>query len=912
MTRSINRETDMNDQEGGRTLDGEYIDFDDVKTVLLDRVDVSKYIKKDGTFNKNAYKMISGEFNFTNKADKMGDLTLKMNTPFTEYVVGRILFDDTFDEINMISPFVATFANIRNYRQLPFFLSFQEYYLNTIKFINPQSIKRDGRRKGNPIIAFLNPITSKTMYVDKVAYKKMYKNIKIKQITYKKLSKHTQTDYDIIDNCAIDFLKTLKIGVDDVENILNRKVSNDLNYEDISNVLQHNNIGCKFLTVFDDVLINNGLPIKYIFKLHNEHLYIINDENIKYTRPIVIKNIDGIEKYKNRLLIVESQELFKELKTYIKNDYSLIEYNDREITFKNNKICFNPMYTDDKIMLQSNKSKCKTVYNFINNNLNFLGYMSNIDDNIFRKCNKIRLFKTDKINNVQYDMNKAYKSILLNKSVVYPIPNINDNWRDYGGKLCGHGFYYCELNSYDKILGKYDDIYFYDEVVELKKYNRIKKIKYEFVTVDKIKLCDDQIKFIDDLSNDLSRRFIGWLQKSLSSTTKKYDDVTENEGAAMCNFYGPECTYFNNKNKIEVYKSYTRKQTGLLVNILIKGLTNIKLFNFNNEFIKLNPTAILNSIKTDSLGYLCDNVITPNIYISDKIGDFKNETPSTKCIKNYEYNYIPTIPTIQKLKINTLCEKSLNEYLNNNYNLLIDGIFGCGKTSVIIPQIEKILDESNKKYIKATITNEACKLIDGHTLFSLFSKKSDYELISYFDGYDYLIIDERTLIDQKTYKYLEFIKTNTKIKFILIGDDNQLKNKFVDYSYKDSKFIMSIVDDNVIKLSNETKRCDEELKKHLAYIMDKKNSLGEKRKYVLSNFNVVHDPTTDMNLSFYATTRDKIKSTGKRCDTIMNNQGSTIDEPFTIYDFNFMKSDDVIITALSRATKCEYINIYKK
>jgi hypothetical protein len=906
----IRRGTNDNNQTDGTDEYGDVYDFDNDMPALLNKIDIGAYIGKNGKLTDKAMTQIIGGFKWTNMANKMGEFTLEFDTPLTEYIVGQLLFQS-----HMITPFldmgntvISDFAELLNYETLPFYSAIQEYFIENMKYINPQNEVRRGRYR--KLISIRNPFSSRQIKVDKATFKKIYKNIKIKQITYKKLSNHIQTDYDIIDNCAIDFLKTLKISVDDIENILNRKVSNDLNYEDISNVLHHNNIGCKFLTVFDNELMNNGLQIKYVFKLHNEHLYIINDEPIKYNGSIVINKIDSIEKYKKKILVVESSELFKELKTYINKDYSMIGYSDKEILFKNNKICLNEMYTDDKLMLQSNKSKCKTAYNFVNSKLNFLGYISKNNNAMFKNCNKIRLFKTDKVNDVQYDMNKAYKSILLNKNIVYPIPNINDNWRVYSGRLCVHGFYYCELKTYDKILGKYDDIYFYNEVVELQKYDRIKKIKYEFVTISKIKLCDEHITFINDLSNDLSRRFVGWLQKSLSTITKKYDDVSENEGLGMQNYYGLECTYYKNKKMSVIQKCYTRKQTGLLINILIKGLTNIKLFDFNNEFMRLNPTAVLNSIKTDSLGYLCDDIVTPNIYISDKIGDFKNETPSVKCLKNYEYNYIPTVPTIQKLEYNTLCENSLNEYLNNNYNLLIDGIFGCGKTSVIIPQIEKILNESNKKCIKAAITNTASQLINGCTLFSLFTKKSDHEIISYFNDYDYLIIDERTQIDQKTYKYLEFIKENTKIKFILIGDDNQIKNRFVNYSYKDSKFILSLVDGNVIKLSNETKRCDEGLKKHLDYLRSN-IGVGEAKKYILTNFNVVSESKTNMNLTLYGTTRDKIISTGKRCDTIMNNQGLTIDEPYTLHDLNYIKRVDIIVTALSRSTKSEYINICK-
>lgn len=906
MSKNISRDTDVNEPtNNGYSAGGDLIYFDQLDDVL-DTMDVSKYINKNGKLNKNAYKLISGVFRFQNLPNKQGIITMKIATPMTEYIVGKIISGDT-GAIDMNNPALTTFRQIENYRTLPFFNSIEQFFIENMKFAKPKGIKKTGG-KYSKIKSFINPITKQRIEVNKSAYKKLYRSIILKQITYKELSKYDQTKYDIIDNCAVDFLKKINVSIESIEMVLNRKVNNDLTYEEISLVLLKNNIGCKILTIFGDELINNGLNTEYIFIIHNEHLYVINDMTPKYGHAKLINDIKEIEKYKNRLLIVESFELFKEIKSKIKKEFVAIDYNHREITYKTNKIVFNPMYSEDKKILKENKSRCKSVYNFVNSKLNLLGYLSDSVCEPFKTSNKIRLLRTTMKNDVQYDMNKAYKAQLMKKDLIYPIPSVNDKWAKYSGILANHGFYYCELKSYDQILGKYDDIYFYDEVVELQKYDRIKQIKYEFVTLNTIQLCDDQINFIKDLPNDLSRRFIGWLQKSISFVEKKYDGVSETEGDAICEFHGLEAKYHKSKNMIEITKEYTRKKTGLLINIIVKGLTNIELFRFNNEFIQMNPTSKLNSIKTDSLGYLCENVITPVNFISSEYGKFKMETPKSILLKDYEYNYVPIIPKICDVKMNNYDENDIESILEKNEGLLIDGIFGCGKTSVIIPQIENILNGLKKKYVKCSVTKESSKLSNSVTLSSIFFKKSDYEIINDFKDIDYFIVDERTLVDEKHFKYIEFVHKNTNVKLILIGDDNQIKN--IRSINKNSSYILSLCDSNVVNLSMETKRCDEVLKKHLEYIVE--NNLTKSKKYILDNFNIVNESKTNMNLTMYKSTADKLIKLGMKCDTIMSKQGTTINEPYTIHDFNFMNSKDFLISAISRSSNFEFINILKK
>jgi hypothetical protein len=874
-------------------------EYDDIDGFIHNEINVNVNNALDihGKLKDNIIKSISGSFSFKNLGNKQGILNLKMNNPITEYVVGKILEGDLtpFNNIHDL----GSFANIHNYRNLPFFERIKEEYHDNLKYLNTEIT----HRHRNKVIEIKNPNTGKRIQVNKKAYKKLYKGIILKQIEYKQLSKYNQLEYEIINNCAVDFLNSIGISLDDIQKSLNRIVNNNLTYEDIMIILKDQNIGCKFMSPVGEI-DNNNLPIKYTFMIYNDHLYVLDSIDKKKQLTKIITKLNQIDKYKNNKLIVENYDLFKEIKKHIKTNYILFEYSDFTIYYKSNIIIFSPSYTTDKQILKN--INCRSVYKYINQKLNLVGYMSNDSFRIFQNCNKIRNYKTSIINNYQFDMNIAYGSQII-KIIKFPIPNINDRWTKFN-KLVEHGFYYCELTSYDKILGCQNDIYFYDAVIILQKENRIKNIISEFVTEKYILLTEKQINFIKTLSHDLIRRFIGWLQKSLSVNTIKYDNVSKNDSKIILEYYGNESHKYNKNIRID--QIYSRKNTGLLANIIIKEMTNISLYNFNKEFIKRNPKAILNSIKTDSLGYICDNPKILFELMGTKIGEFKCEVPSHKNLKDYEYKSIVIYPNINNIKINEINKDNINQLLQNNESFLIDGLYGTGKTIYYIPKIISELDKLNKTYIKACLTTTASNRIKGVTLASIFNKKSDYEIITHFKDINYLIIDERTQLDQKMYKYLEFIKLNTNTKIILVGDDKQLKSHDMQLSYKNSNFIVNLVNGNIIDLKEKTHRCDEILSKHLDNI-NKINNIYEVKKYINENFKIVGNSNTNLNLSFYNTTCAKIINSGKKCETIILNQGDTINESYTIHDLKFINDVDILITALSRSTKYEYIFISK-
>ncbi len=159
---------------------------------------------------------------------------------------------------------------------------------------------------------------------------------------------------------------------------------------------------------------------------------------------------------------------------------------------------------------------------------------------------------------------------------------------------------------------------------------------------------------------------------------------------------------------------------------------------------------------------------------------------------------------------------------------------------------------------------------------------------------------------QNIYKYIEYIKNNTKCQFIFVGDKYQCKS--VDAyigTWLISDYVLSLIDHNVIKLKwHKHSRYTKELYDKLEYIIKHFKNKPKVIKYVLKNFKTTTKSKTDINLTYYHNTGKQLKS----YHTVHSHQGKTIDTKYTIHDIKRM-SVDIIYTALSRAKKSSQIYI---
>jgi hypothetical protein len=893
---------------------------------MLDTIDTSKILDNNGKLKADQYKYIDGDFNFVNKPEredgvKPATVTMNMNNALTEWVIGNILLG-TKGIIRSNHPVLARFKELKYFvKQNLFVTQLCEVYLKSIKYINTKRIyKRGKREKGRQtkkVIKIINPETKREIQVDKQKFKKLYGKIILKYVDYKCLSTYNQIKYDIDENCAIDLLtKYENIPREEIEKILNRKIDNDIEIDELIEIYKNQSVGIKIYDMVHTLQYDTGND--RIFKIYGDHIYLLeSDEQNETRRKRVINCVNDIDKYKHNKLIVTSNELFDEIKDKIRKEYTMIEYNEMCIPYKTNSIVYNPYYEIDNKILEANQSNAKSVYNMINNRIGLTGVMNMETYKIFysRNCSKIR-FKTSKLlNGVLFDMNGAYPSQLLKEDIYYPIPSINDYWQKYDGTMLKHGIYECSIikDETDELLAPNEErgIYTYYEVEELKKYERLVAIHNMFIATESKKL-NDHLEWLKTIPKDRLTAFIGWLLKSKSIKTLKFDKINGHMAdlKALQYYYGYELSKYKKTPYISITKSYTKKCTGVLASLIIKSLVNIELFRMDKIIKESNKGILLNTIRTDSLGYFYDgkDITKPEEKLKKGFGYWKEEIKVQKVLRDYTTIRECKNPIINVNSVNDYKVEDIKSLLDDSKSFLIYGNAGNGKTYTMKNNIVPILNENNKKYIIASITKDNTKRIEGLTLASLFNMKSDYELSNNFKDIDYLIIDEAQLMTQEYLFNLDILRNNNKIKFILIGDTTQTSSNGVNDDWISSLFVMDICEYNKIEML-KSYRCDEKINKLIEDI--KKQPTYKIPKFVTTNFQTTNDiHECKVHLCRFAKTQNEItKISGMKCETIIKNMGSTINEKYMIHDIKNLPEGQVI-TALTRAKRWDDIYIY--
>ena len=122
----------------------------------------------------------------------------------------------------------------------------------------------------------------------------------------------------------------------------------------------------------------------------------------------------------------------------------------------------------------------------------------------------------------------------------------------------------------------------------------------------------------------------------------------------------------------------------------------------------------------------------------------------------------------------------------------------------MIKQLQTELKTQNKKIISLAPTNKASLIINGITLHKFVMKMKTAKSIAKLQTYDYIFVDEISMVKEIFYKFLLMLKQkNMNIKFIIVGDYNQLApvNDRVICDYKNILALYELCDGNRINLT---------------------------------------------------------------------------------------------------------------
>jgi ATP-dependent exoDNAse (exonuclease V) alpha subunit len=150
----------------------------------------------------------------------------------------------------------------------------------------------------------------------------------------------------------------------------------------------------------------------------------------------------------------------------------------------------------------------------------------------------------------------------------------------------------------------------------------------------------------------------------------------------------------------------------------------------------------------------------------------------------------------------------VDEVISSNKSYFITGSAGTGK-SQLIRDIKTELDQKKKTYKCLAPTNLAALNIKGTTIHKFVSKIKTMDSIYKLD-YDYIFIDEISMVNEIFYKFFTMIRRiKPNIKFIIAGDFQQLppindriqENLTYEFNYKNSVALKELCDSNLLQLS---------------------------------------------------------------------------------------------------------------
>jgi len=233
--------------------------------------------------------------------------------------------------------------------------------------------------------------------------------------------------------------------------------------------------------------------------------------------------------------------------------------------------------------------------------------------------------------------------------------------------------------------------------------------------------------------------------------------------------------------------------------------------------LELNTDAILyTGHKLNIQGHFYDKECKVEKYRYDEINKLEIESVCrmvrTGKMSNKEFNYA-FIPTENREYIDIV-----KDVIESNKGCLITGIAGTGKTYLANMLVSELEKEGKIVGKKIAPTNKAASHIKGETIHKFFmslmlSQNYEKKLLKNLNNYDYIIVDEISMVKEIFYRFFTVIKRYApKVKFIIIGDFAQFKPVEDTYkgSYENSPALHQLCDGQRINLTS-CKRSDAEL-----------------------------------------------------------------------------------------------------
>jgi hypothetical protein len=476
----------------------------------------------------------------------------------------------------------------------------------------------------------------------------------------------------------------------------------------------------------------------------------------------------------------------------------------------------------------------------------------------------------DKENLKAFDLIKCYSSCMYNPTYDWIITDYNDTWEDYDNEL-KLGLYYVitEDTKLFKKSGYYSTCIIDKAIKENIEFKITKQlISKEKQNKDLFKNIIDKILLYCDGDEKISKLVINLMSGMLGQSEKEGTKVKINSDIKQIfnfldKYYQLEEGIMINQIENTDYfiygfnKKITMNETNIPMYIQLLDESNIKLYdmikNIGGELVavKVDCAIIKNPINRGSPPERVNNLINQ----TDKWGKY------IEC----------DIPIITQ---NEICEHidftADNEWRDYDYNdsdnwedimevldkkggLLLQASAGNGKTYVAKQIAKKLMEKGYGVKIIAP-TNKAGLNIGGSTIHKFLKIDKEGNISSKLlkiikEKYQYIIIDEISMIGKELWKRINLLKINSNIKFLLLGDEKQcppVENEDIE-DYFNHPAVKSICNYNRNVL-DVRKRYDEKLY----------NILEDVNNIKIDYAHAIKEPLTERNICYYNKTRKRI------------------------------------------------------
>ena len=439
------------------------------------------------------------------------------------------------------------------------------------------------------------------------------------------------------------------------------------------------------------------------------------------------------------------------------------------------------------------------------------------------------------------DKNKCRRNLLYYGEYDYPVFTCMDNVEKYCGQT-GAGIYCIETKNKDLFSG--NGWYYYPVVDFALKQSIIEpaQIKYAVIASltipcnyynDFIDHCEKKLGNLSKLSiNSMIGNFNYNIEKNKISKTlgivknsydAYYDYFSLNDNKAF--IYAFDC---NGENLYHIYKDIIQENTETESPLYhqIVQMENIEMYKLK-KLIESKGGVVLD-LNTDACSCIFPDDVLPLELIDDEnikgyYYDKNQEFPKYKIeikdrLKHESCKNMMRTDTYQPPKIywnnykdvednnfEPLIDKLFEDVFDENESLHIEGPPGYGK-SYLVKQIQKKLDEQNKKYISLGPTNisilnlEDDEALTLDRLMNKFKKKSNIMNLNI----DFVFVDEVSMMKEIFYKFLLTLKKlKPQVKFIISGDYEQLLpvgDRF-DFDYSNSYALYELCSGNKLSLT---------------------------------------------------------------------------------------------------------------